>query len=225
MFVSERMSTDLITASPDLRIAQARNMMMEKRIRHLPVIDEKGLLLGMVSDRDMRSAMPSTLLDQADQDRSLEKIMNFPISKIMTKEPVKIYGYYTMQDVLLIMRKYKVGAVPVVDEEGFLKGILSTRDLLSAFVDVMGIDEPGTLLCILSDEKQGQMKKIVDIITAEKISLGSVLVSKSLELNRKAVFPYLLTNNVARVKERIIEAGFELTDPMQWYFKQLPQKE
>ncbi|WP_136807110.1 CBS domain-containing protein [Desulfosediminicola flagellatus] len=225
MFVSERMSTDLITASPDLRIAQARNMMLEKRIRHLPVIDEKGLLLGMVSDRDMRSAMPSTLLDKADHDRSLEKIMNFPISKIMTKEPVKIYGYYTMQDVLLIMRKYKVGAVPVVDEEGFLKGILSTRDLLSAFVDVMGIDEPGTLLCILSDEKQGQMKKIVDIITAEKISLGSVLVSKSLELNRKAVFPYLLTNNVVRVKERIIEAGFELTDPMQWYFKQLPQKE
>lgn len=225
MFVSERMSTDLITASPDLRIAQARNMMLEKRIRHLPIIDEKGLLLGMVSDRDMRSAMPSSLLDKADHDRSLEKIMNYPVSDIMTKDPVKIFAYYTMQDVLLIMRKYKVGAVPVVDDEGYLKGILSTRDLLSAFVSVMGIDEPGTLLCVLSDERQGQMKKIVDIITAEKISLGSVLVSKTLEQDKQAVFPYLLTNNVVRVKKLLLEAGFELTDPMQWYFDQLPKKE
>ena len=224
MFVSERMSTDLITALPDMKIADARNLMQEKRIRHLPVVDTKGLLLGMVSDRDMRSAMPSTLLKKPDYEVTLGKIMNFPVSDIMTREPIKIFQYYTIQDVLLIMRKHKVGALPVVDEDGFLKGILSTRDLLSAFVDVMGIDEPGTLLCILAEDKQGQMKKIIDIITEEKISLGSVLVSKTLEKDKKAIFPYVLTNNVIRIKEKILAAGFQLTDPMQWYFNQLPQK-
>lgn len=224
MFVSERMSKDLITAAADMKIGQAHNLMQERRIRHLPVIDEAGKLIGMVSDRDMRSAMPSTLLDRNIYEEMMEKVMNFTVADIMTKEPVKIYVYYTIQDVLLIQRKYKVGAVPVIDDEGYLKGILSTRDLLSAFVSVMGIDEPGSLLCILSEEKQGQMKKIVDIVTEERISLGSVLVSKTLEKNKKAVFPYLLTNNVARVKTRLLEAGFELTDPMQWYFNQLPQK-
>lgn len=223
MFVSERMSTDLITASPDLKIAEARNLMQEQRIRHLPVVDKKGKLLGMVSDRDVRNAMPSTLLKKPDYEITLGKIMDFPIADIMTTDPVKIYVYYTIQDVLLIMRKHKVGAVPVIDDDGYLKGLLSTRDLLSAFVEVMGIDEPGTLLCILSDDKQGQMKKIVDIVTEEKISLGSVLVSKSLEKDKKAVFPYLLTNNVIRVKERLLAAGFQLTDPMQWYFQQLPK--
>lgn len=224
MFVSERMSTDLITAVPDMKIGQAHDLMKERRIRHLPIIDEAGKLIGMVSDRDLRSAMPSKLLNGEIYEAMLEKIMNFTVAEIMTREPVKIYVYYTIQDVLLIMRKYKVGAVPVVDDEGFLKGILSTRDLLSAFVSVMGIDEPGSLLCILSEDKQGQMKKIVDIVTEERISLGSVLVSKTLEQDRKAVFPYLLTNNVARVKTRLIDAGFELTDPMQWYFNQLPHK-
>jgi acetoin utilization protein AcuB len=219
------MSTDLITASPDMKIAEARNMMLERRIRHLPVVDENGMLLGMVSDRDMRSAMPSTLLKKHDYDKTLEKIMNFPLADIMTRDPVKIFVYYTMQDVLLVMRKYKVGAVPVVDDDGFLQGLLSTRDLLSAFVSIMGIDEPGTLLCILSDAKPGQMKKIVDIVTEEKISLGSVLVSKTLEKDKEAIFPYLQTNNVARVKERVLAAGFTLTDPMQWYFEQLPKKE
>ena len=66
MFVSERMSRDLITALPDMKIADARNLMQEKKIRHLPVVNEKGLLLGMVSDRDVRSAMPSTLLKKPD---------------------------------------------------------------------------------------------------------------------------------------------------------------
>lgn len=225
MFVSERMSTNLITAKSDLKIAEAQELMQSKGIRHLPVIDDQGKLAGVVSDRDMRSAMPSTLLKKPDYEQTLAKVMDCPISNIMTKEPVKIYVYYTIQDVLLIMRKFKVGAVPVIDDDGYLKGILSTRDLLSAFVDVMGIDEPGTLLCILSDDKQGQLKKIIDIITEEKISLGSVLVSKSLEKDKKAIFPYLLTNNVIRVKERIVETGFQLTDPMQWYFQQLPHKE
>jgi acetoin utilization protein AcuB len=225
MFVIERMSTDLVTASPDLKIAEARDLMVERRIRHLPIIDKKGLLLGMVTDRDMRSAMPSTLLKKPDYEKTLEKIMNYPVEDIMTRDPIKIYVYYTLQDVLLIVRKHKVGAVPVIDDDGYLKGLLSTRDLLSAFVDVMGIDEPGTLLCILSDDKQGQMKKIVDIITEEKISLGSVLVSRTLEKDKKAVFPYLLTNNVIRVKEKLLATGFKLTDPMQWYFNQLPKKE
>lgn len=161
MFVSERMSKDLITARPELKIAEARNLMLEKKIRHLPVVDEKGLLLGMVSDRDVRSAMPSTLLKKPDYEITLGKIMNYPVSDIMTREPIKIFMYYTIQDVLLIMRKHKVGALPVIDDDGYLRGIVSTRDLLSAFVDVMGIDEPGTLLCILAEDKQGQMKKIM----------------------------------------------------------------
>lgn len=225
MFVSERMSKNLITTLPDMKIADARNLMQEKKIRHLPVVDEKGLLLGMVSDRDVRSAMPSTLLKKPDYEITLNKIMNYPVADIMSREPIKIFMYYTIQDVLLIMRKHKVGALPVVDDDGYLRGIVSTRDLLSAFVDVMGIDEPGTLLCILAEDKQGQMKKIIDIITEEKISLGSVLVSKTLEKDKKAIFPYVLTNNVIRIKEKLLAIGFELTDPMQWYFQQLPKKE
>lgn len=225
MFVIERMSKGLITALSDMKISVARNIMLEKKIRHLPVVDEHGKLLGMVSDRDVRSAMPSSLLEAADYEETLNKIMDYPVERIMTPEPHRVYLYYTIQDVLLIMRKFKVGALPVVDDDDILQGILSTRDLLSAFVDVMGIDEPGTLLCILADDKRGQIKRIVDVINEEKISLGSVLVSKTLEESKKAIFPYVFTNNVIRIKEKLLADGFEITDPMKWYFKQLPQKE
>ena len=225
MFVSQRMATNLITVGPDTKLSEARLLMQEKSIRHLPVIDEKGKLLGIVTDRDMRDALPSSFLSKADYEQTFEKVMHHPISEIMTENPITISVYFTLQDTLMVMGKRKVGALPVIDEDGYLKGIMSTRDLLSAFVNVMGIEEPGTLLCILVKDQPGQLKKIVDIATEEKISLGSVLVAQYWDKQKRAIFPYLLTNNVVAVKKKLLAEGFELFDPMKWYLDQLPQKD
>jgi acetoin utilization protein AcuB len=224
MFVSERMATDLITIGPESTIAAAKDEMSKNSIRHLPVIDDEGLLIGIVTDRDMRDAMPSSLLKKKDYEETLAKIMNYLVSDIMTKDPLTIYGYFTIQDALLAIQKKKVGALPVVDEQGYLKGLLSTRDLLTAFVNVMGINEPGSLLCILAHDIPGQMKKIVDIVAEENISLGSVLTAKSWDGEKRAIFPYLFTNNVVNVKKKLLDIGFELIDPMSWYLDQLPKK-
>ena len=118
-----------------------------------------------------------------------------------------------------------MGAFPVVDEKGFLKGILSVRDLLRAFIAVLGIGEPGTLLGILVEDRIGQMKRIVDTITGENISIGSILVARHWQEGKRAVFPYLLTNTVTNVKKRLQELGFTLLDPMEWYMDQLPKHE
>jgi acetoin utilization protein AcuB len=88
----------------------------------------------------------------------------------------------------------------------------------------LGIGEPGTLLCILVDEKVGQLKKIVDVITEENISCGSILVARYWDKDKRAVFPYLLSLNVARLKNRLQEMGFTLLDPMKWYIDQLPDQ-
>jgi acetoin utilization protein AcuB len=224
MFISEMMAKDLITIGPDAIISEARDLMQQNGIRHLPVVDGSGKLVGILTDRDMRDAMPSVFLDKDSYDKTLEKVLCHPIHEIMTKEPLVIPVYFTIQDTLMVIQKKKVGALPVVDEEGFLRGILSTRDLLASFVNVLGIGEPGTLLCILAEEKQGQMKKIIDVITEEKISLGSVLVARYRDKDKRAIFPYLLTNNVINVKKRLLEIGFELIDPMKWYLDQIPRK-
>jgi acetoin utilization protein AcuB len=96
---------------------------------------------------------------------------------------------------------------------------------LRAFINVLGIGEPGTLLCVLVEEKVGQLKKIVDAITEENISFGSVLVARYWDENKRAVFTYLLTLNVAHVKKKLQDMGFKLLDPMEWYIDQLPKNE
>jgi len=224
MFVSERMATDLITIGPDFTISEAKDKMLKNSIRHLPVVDGRGVLIGIVTDRDMRDAMPSTLIKETNYKEILNKIMSHPVSDIMTREPLTLLGYSTIQDALLVIQKKKVGALPVVDDLGNLIGVLSTRDLLTAFVNVMGIDEPGSLLCILVHDKPGQMKKIIDVVAGENISLGSVLTAKSWDGEKRAIFPYLFTNNVISVKKKLMDIGCELIDPVNWYLDQHAKK-
>lgn len=225
MFVTEMMKTDLVAVNPETKLSEAKSLMEQGNFRHLPVMDADGKLVGIVTDRDMRDAHPSSLLDEESYQKTLEMVMQHTIAEIMTKDPITIAPYYTLQDTLLIIGRKKVGALPVVDEEGHLKGIMSTRDLLRAFVNIMGIEEPGTLLCILVDERPGQLKKIVDIAAEENVSMGSVLVARDWDTEKRAIFPYLFTNNVMSIKKKLLDQGFELLDPMKWYLDQTPKKE
>ncbi len=142
----------------------------------------------------------------------------------MTKNPVTISPTQTLEDALLMMQKIRVGAFPVVDKEGKLKGIITKQDLMRAFINVLGIEEPGTLLCILAEDKLGTMKKIVDAISEERIPFGSILVARYWEEGKRAVFPYLLTHNVANVKRKLQKLGFTLLNPMEWYLDQIPTR-
>lgn len=225
MFVTETMRTDLIAVGAETKLSEAKSLMQEGNFRHLPVVDADGKLVGIITDRDMRDAQPSSLVDQEDYQQTFAKVMQHTVGEIMTKNPLTVAPYYTLQDTLLMIGKKKVGALPVIDEDGKLKGILSTRDLLRAFVNIMGIEEPGTLLCILVNEQPGQLKKIVDIVTEENVSLGSVLVARDWDSENRAIFPYLLTNNVMSIKKKLLEQGLELLDPMKWYLDQMPKKD
>ncbi len=222
MFVSKSMTRKVITIDRKADLAEANETMTAHRIRHLPVVDPENRLIGMITDRDIRSAMPSKFLQAVDGSK-VPDLSSLKVEDVMTRELVVVSPLHTLQDALLLIQKTRVGAFPVVDENYILKGIISVRDLVRAFINVLGIGEPGTLLCILVEEKIGQMKKIVDAITEENISFGSILVARYWEKGKRAVFPYLLTQNVRHVKKKLEKLGFELLDPMEWSLDQLPK--
>jgi acetoin utilization protein AcuB len=225
MFVSRSMTRKVVTVSKDTSLLDAQALMQQHKIRHLPVVEGENLLIGIVTDRDIRSALPYHLAKGTAEIEEREKFMQLKVADVMTAQPVTISPAHTLQDALLLIQEMHVGAFPVVDHDGRLTGIISVRDLLRAFTNVLGIGQPGTLLCILVDDKVGQLKRIVDAITEEGISFGSVLVAQYWEKDKRAVFPYLLTNNVIRVKKKLQEMGFTLLDPMKWYLDQLPKSE
>jgi acetoin utilization protein AcuB len=219
------MTRKVITVDPDKTVFEAQELMANNHIRHLPVVDQNQQLIGIVTDRDIRSALPYDFIKESCSPEQREKICSLTVKDIMAGDPITVSPTYTIQDALLMIQNSKVGALPVVEEDGRLTGILSVRDLLRAFINVLGIGEPGTLLCILVEEKIGQLKKIVDAVTEENISFGSVLVARYWDENKRAVFTYLLTQNVAQIKRKLTDLGFTLLDPMEWYLDQLPKNE
>ncbi len=224
MFIDKSMVQDVITVDPEMSILAAREIMVQHAIRHLPVVVEGNRLVGILTDRDIRTAMPSAVLSTAEMSAAEQRLEDVKVRQIMTAKPVTISPSQTLEDALLLMERHKVGAFPVVDENGRLKGIISVRDLMRAFINVLGLGTPGVLIGIVVEEKLGQMKKIVDAITELNISFGSILVVRVWEEGKRAVFPYLLTSNIARVKKHLREKGFTLLDPMEWYLDQAPKK-
>jgi len=225
MFVSRSMVSQVITIDKDASVFEAQEKMAANGIRHLPVVEADNRLIGIVTDRDIRSVMPYSLIKEKGIAREREKLAHLKVEDIMTRNPKTISPMYTIQDALLMIQKEKVGAFPVVDDKGELQGILSVRDLLRAFINVLGIGQPGTLVGIEVEEKIGQMKKIVDAITEENIAFGSVLVARTWDEGKRAVFPYLLTNNVSKVKKKLSTMGYKLINPMDWYLDRLPKKQ
>ncbi len=225
MFVSRSMTRKVITVDQEATIFDAQELLAKNKIRHLPIIDKDRRLIGIITDRDIRSALPYNSMIAPCSETEKDRVLKYKVKDIMTKDPISISPTYTIQDALLMIQNSKVGALPVVDEYHKLTGIISVRDLLRAFINVLGIGEPGTLLCILVEEKVGQLKRIVDAITEENISFGSVLVARYWDKNKRAVFTYLLTQNIAHVKKKLKNLGFTLLDPMEWYLDQLPKDE
>jgi acetoin utilization protein AcuB len=220
MFVGRSMAKKVATVDKECRLLDAQELMRQRRIRHLPVVDGQNTLIGIVTDRDIRSALPYDLAKGQGDDEERKKWAHLKVASVMSTDLLYIHPNHTLQDAILLIEQKKVGAFPVVDQDLKLVGILSVRDLLRAFINVLGIGEPGTLLCVLVEEKVGQLKKIVDIIAEENISCGSVLVARYWQEDKRAVFVYLLSSNVARVKKRIEDIGFTLLNPMDWYLDQ-----
>lgn len=221
MFISKSMTRQVVTIGSNADITEARDLMVRHHFRHLPVTREDNTLIGIVTDRDIRSAMPSRYLQANFWERDTrEEICGITTQMIMTKDPVTLSAMSTIQDALLLIQRTKVGAFPVVDDNRKVVGIISDRDLLRAFINLLGIREPGTLLGIVVDERVEEMEKIVHAIAQENIGLGSLLVARQWREGKRAVFPYLFTMNVVRIKQKFESMGYELLDPVKWYVDQ-----
>jgi acetoin utilization protein AcuB len=221
MFISKFMTENVVTLHREADIVEAQRLMRRYRIRHLPVIRSENTLIGIVSDRDIRSALPSTYGREEGADTWEAKgEAGIPVQEIMTKDPVSISLSTTIQDALQLIERTRVGAFPVVDENLKLVGIVSDRDLLNAFIKVLGITEPGALLGIVVDERIEEMERIINVLVSENVNFGSILVHRDWSPGKRAVFPYLFTKNMIRIKQKLRDLGYEVLDPVQWYVEQ-----
>jgi len=131
--VKEWMTTPVISVEADTPVADAYNIMMERSIRRLPVV-QNGKLVGIVTLGDLREARPSsaTSLSIYELNYLLSKLT---VDKVMTHNPFTMSPETPIQIAAKMMMDRKVGGLPVVNEEGHLVGIITESDIFSMLVD------------------------------------------------------------------------------------------
>jgi acetoin utilization protein AcuB len=132
MIVKELMTGAVTTAPPWMPILEARSLMMKERIRHLPVTDDDGKLLGIITDRDIRLNLPSkaTSLSVWEINHLLFKLT---VDEVMTRTVITVGPDRPAREAAQLMVDHQIGALPVEDG-GRLIGIVTETDLLRAFI-------------------------------------------------------------------------------------------
>ncbi len=174
MLVGDRMSHPVITIPPDMPVVDALNLMRVEHIRRTPVVDEKGKLVGIVSDKDLLNASPSaaTTLSVWEINYLLSKIT---VGDVMTKDVVTITEDTPIEEAARIMADNKIGGLPVV-RDGKVVGIITETDLFKILLEMMGARAPGVRVSILVPNVRGELALITKAIAEAGgyiISLGT----------------------------------------------------
>lgn len=162
MLVGERMSHPVISVQPDVSIQDALYRMKAENIRRLPVIDPRGVLTGIVTERELLHASPSdaTSLSVWEVTYLLSRIK---VQDIMVKDVITVTEDTPIEEAARIMTDHKVGALPVMRGERVV-GIITETDLFKIFTELMGAREQGTRVTVMAPNVRGQLAKIAKII-------------------------------------------------------------
>ena len=136
MYVKDRMTSPVVTITPDTPFDKAMKMMRNHNFRRLPVVDHKGNLVGIVSERDLLHASPSQAnsLDVWELSYLLTKLK---ISSIMSHPVISVRADTPVVDAARIMIERKIGGLPVTEGQKVI-GIITETDIFKAFVEQFG---------------------------------------------------------------------------------------
>jgi acetoin utilization protein AcuB len=162
MLVKYWMTTDLVTVDEDLSLMKASVLMKENEIKHLPVV-KQGRLVGIVSDRDLKEAQPSkaTSLDIHELYYLLDQVK---IKNLMTRHPHTTTPEEIVERAAALMLNYNISALPVVDGQGELRGIVTKGDLFEAMIVISGIHQGRLQLGVELEDRPGCVKDLTDLI-------------------------------------------------------------
>jgi acetoin utilization protein AcuB len=157
MLVIERMTTQPATTTAETPVRKALEVIRQESVRHLPVVDEKEHLIGIVSEKDLLRAGGEAL-----------------VGEIMTRDVVTATEYTALEDAARIMADRTISSLPVM-RHNKLVGIITETDLFMIFLELLGAREEGVRLTMLVPEEKG----VLASVTNEIANMGGNILALS----------------------------------------------
>ena len=175
MLVQDRMSSPVVTVTSETPFQDALKLMQDRGFRRLPVVDGKGKLVGIVSERDLLYASPSpvTSLSVWEITYLLSKLK---VQEIMTKDVITTTADTPIEDAAHFMVAHKIGGLPVVNEQKRVVGIITETDIYKTFVEMFGGGRTGVRLTLRIPERKGvilELSKAIVELNGDIVSVGS----------------------------------------------------
>ena len=157
MLVVERMTSDPVTVTGETAVEEALAIVNKHTLHHLPVVDERDRLVGIVSEKDLLRSKP-------------EK----QVAEVMTREVVTVIEYTALEDAARVMADRTISSLPVMRNEK-LVGIITETDLFLIFLELLGGREQGVRLTMLIPEEKGMLASV----TGEIAHMGGNIIALS----------------------------------------------
>ncbi len=171
MYVGRIMRTQLVTVPTDTSLRKAKEIIEEKRINHLLVVNKKGDLVGIVSDRDVRQswASPATTLSVHELNYLLTQLT---VEHIMVKKIITISPGTTIERAAKIMQDNRINSLPVIEAEK-LVGIITSTDVMGVLLRAIGFGEGSARFAVLVEDRIGIVAEVSRILKEKKINIRS----------------------------------------------------
>jgi acetoin utilization protein AcuB len=185
MRVKNRMTRSPITASPKTTYNEALRMMEQNSVQHLPILDKKNKLIGIISHSDMLEAEPSRVstLSIFEIASLLDKVT---MDQLMSQPVLAIDENCSISEAAHFMLENKVGCLPVL-QENELVGIITDTDIFKTFVEITGGGEAGTRIEAKLPNVMGQLAGFTNAVT----DAGSWIVALTLSYDESGDFFYI----------------------------------
>ncbi len=175
MLVRNRMSRYPVTTNPAASVPDALQVMQGARVRRLPVVNDKGNLVGIVSQEDLFRALPSnaTSLSKYEIPYLLDRIT---IETVMTRDVITVTEDTPLEEASRIMADNGIGALPVM-RDGRLVGMISGRIIGNLLADIFGARRHGVRLTVVIPQIEGTLADITGAVAGlggHFVALGEV---------------------------------------------------
>lgn len=215
-FMREKINRNPVTIGPEASFYEARALIHDKGIRHLPVVEKDNRLVGIVTDRDIREAAPSdaTLLSVQELHYLLGKLR---VSSFMTPKEklITINPDTLIEEAVQLMHDNKIGCLPVLEGDK-LYGIFTETDALAHLVDVFGFKEKGTRLTLAIEDKPGTMLQVLEIVKKHNVNIISVVTPSFMVEGKRIAALRIRTEDYKNIVKDLEDTGFDVLSIGKW---------
>ena len=169
MIIERRMTRNPVTATPDMSIADASNLMKQEKVHRLPVLDKDKRLVGLITEKDILFASPSPASSLSIHEMAY-LLSKLTVKKLMSKNVVTINKDTTVEEAARMMVDQDLSCLPVLEGEKLI-GIVSKSDMFKILLELFGARHFGIRVSFVVDDKPGTIAKISQALSEQNIDI------------------------------------------------------